>query len=602
MSGRLNVIATRYFWLIVVGLVLSAFAVRVYQLDMVNLRGDEAYSAVHWTATPFTERWEKLWREEPAPVGAFTMFWLWDALAGDSEFALRYLSLLGNVVGLAVVVALGKRLFNDWTLALMAGALWAIHPFLIWHAQDARVYGVMSALTPLTFYLLIRTLEQDNNARFRVWLPYIFVQTLALYIYYLEPFWMLAQGLYVLTLWRTDLLRRAMRAWVMIGVLIIPVLAQLYTLLFVSAYQGNAEASDFSLLLTWFTPTLFFGDNRIPVWAGAIVIVAIGTLFALIWRRNRRTGTLLALWVFVPVTLLYGASFFSSFFRPRYVMTIIPALVLTIPAGIALLPIKRRTLAIISAVVIVGGVSSVEVYDYFVNDPPKAPDWVSLMAYLNTQPTADDTIIFGQPDPGIEYYYQGTAEVVILPLDWYETDWQPNVDHLINSREALYVTADPRTGDTRAYLQANSQAIPGDAFNLAQFRAWTVDPDEIMTPMALNFADIATLQGYTLIESSTLILYWEALATTTGDYSILLHIESAPDAPPVAVLDHAIAGAVISTQSWTPQALYRDPVTLPDLPAGTYTVLLGIKDTTGTPLALNDAPDGRLPVLTFTVD
>ncbi len=592
----------RFFWLIIACLVLATFAIRIYQLDTVNLRGDEAYSAMHWTATPFTERWERLWRDEPAPVGAFTMFWLWDALAGNSEFALRYLSLLGNVVGLAVVMALGKRLLNDWSLALMAGLLWAVHPFLIWHAQDARVYGVMSALTPLAFYLLIRTLERDDNGQFRRWLPYIFVQTVALYIYYLEPFWMLAQGLYVLSLWRVDVLKRLLRAWVVIGVLILPVLAQLYTLLFVSEYQGNAESSDFSLLLTWFTPTLFFGENRIPAWVGGIVVLVIIGVLVLLWQRDRRSASLLALWIFIPIMGLYGASFFSSFFRPRYVMTIIPALVLLIPAVALLLPAKQRLLRVGVVVMLMVGISGAEVTNYFVNDPPKAPDWESLMSYLNTLPTADDTILFGQTDPAIEYYYRGEADIIILPLDWYTVDWQLTLDELLDTQEALYVTADPRTGDVRTYLNANSQFIPGDAFDLAQFRAWDVDPDEISTTTMLNFADIARLQGYTLLDTSTLILYWEALATTDSPYSILLHIESSPDVPPVAVLDHAIAGAVVSTQLWIPSAVYRDPIDLPELQAGIYTMLIGIKDANGAPLPLADAPDGRLPVFTFTVD
>jgi hypothetical protein len=86
-------------WLLLAALLLAAFVLRIHRLDAVPLRGDEAYSVVHWTATPFSERWGKLVRDEPAPVGAFTMYWIWNGLVGKSAFATRYLSLLGNVAG-----------------------------------------------------------------------------------------------------------------------------------------------------------------------------------------------------------------------------------------------------------------------------------------------------------------------------------------------------------------------------------------------------------------------------------------------------------------------------------------------------------------------
>lgn len=592
----------RIFWLIVVGLILLTFAVRVYQLDAVNLRGDEAYSVVHWTATPFSERWQTLWRDEPAPVGAFTMYWAWKGLAGTSEFAMRYLSLLGNVAGAAVMVALGRRLLREWRLALLAGLLWAIHPFLIWHAQDARVYGVLSALTPLSFYWLLHALDHPDNNKLRTWLPYILVQTLALYLYYLEPFWMVAQGLYVLIL-RRDALVPAIKAWVVVLVLSIPVLVQVYTLLFVSEYQGTAGDADFSLFFTWFAPTLLFGENRIPLWVGVVCVVAFAAALISLLRRHRHAVTLLFLWIFAPLGLLYAASLFSSFFRPRYVMTVIPAFILALVMLAAYLVPKRKMMGLALLILLVGGISSVQVFDYFYTDPPKAPDWAGLMDYLADHSTENDTILFGQPDPAIEYYYRSPADLYIIPLEW-ETDTnarESELDRLLAGEDAVVLVNSELTWETGQYLQAHAQLIPGDTYpNVVQYRAWNVKADEIEHSLALSFGDVAILRGYTLEGNTTLILYWEATAQTGGEYSVLVHIDSAPDAPPVAVLDHAIAGAVISTRTWSAGTVYRDPIALPiDLPAGELTFFVGLKDANGDPIPLDDAPDGRYPLTTI---
>src|SRR5688572_9174873 len=112
-------ISTKQYLFLIVVIALLAFALRVYRLDAVDLRGDEAYSVMHWTATPFSERWIKLWREEPAPAGAFVMYWAWNSAVGKSVFATRYLSLMGNVLGLAVTAALAQRLLRDRRLAVL---------------------------------------------------------------------------------------------------------------------------------------------------------------------------------------------------------------------------------------------------------------------------------------------------------------------------------------------------------------------------------------------------------------------------------------------------------------------------------------------------
>ncbi|MFW5748554.1 MAG: glycosyltransferase family 39 protein [Chloroflexota bacterium] len=585
---------------------LAAFALRLYELDTVPLRGDEAYSVVHWTAAPFSDDWWTLWRAEPAPVGAFILYWLWDGMAGDSPFAFRYLSMLGNVIGLAVLVALARRLTGSARLALVAGVLWAVHPYLVWYAQDARIYGVLSALSPLAFYWLVRAVDayrtgggQAQSRFWRVWAPYIIFQTLALYLYFLEPFWLAAQGVYVLALAllvhpaRAGLLRGAVQAWAAILILIVPVLLQLHAVIVGSGYQGNAESASLTLLFSEFVPTLLFGENTWPVWAGlltAVLIVAGLVAASRTTGDDRRPVWLVSAWVGVPLLLLVGASLVSDFLRPRYVQTVIPGLLLALvligawaarvlPQALRDQPVLRslmRALPLTAAAAFIM-ISLVEVNDYFTVDPPKAPDWPGLMTYLEARSTPQTAVITGQPDPAQEYYFDGPGTLVILPLDWYETDWQSELSAILRAHDTVFLLASDRTGPAAAYLQSEAQPIPGDTYpGVAQFRLWPVDPAEIAQPVDARFGDVAVLRGYTLLADTTLLLYWEALAVTAADHSVLLHLEPASGGP-VVVLDHAPAGGVISTRIWQPGTLYRDPVALPvDLAPGVYTLRVGL--------------------------
>lgn len=105
-------------------------------------------------------------------------------------------------------------------------------------------------------------------------------------------------------------------------------------------------------------------------------------------------------------------------------------------------------------------------------------------------------------------------------------------------------------------------------------------------PLAIDFGDVARLRGYTVLEGDSggtlLLLYWEALRQTEADYSILTHVvpaSSNPFAQPlIASLDHGLAGSIVSTTTWQPGELVRDPVVLPQY-SGAVRILVGLYPT-----------------------
>jgi hypothetical protein len=579
--------ASKWLYLITPILIGVAFFLRLWHLDQVPLRGDEAFTAIHWTNPPFSERWLFFLEYEPNPASMVT-YWAWSLGAGVSEFGLRYFSVLANTLGVAVIIALGRRLFARNDVALWAGGFWAIHPFLIWHAQDARQYGFYVTLAVLNMLLLHRALHHKKPR----WWAYILFQTFTLYLYYFELFVVIAQVLYVWMNHRKQF-GRFVRIWVGIGILLIPLAIQTYVVLFGREYAGTATTADFGALFTEFIPTLLWGT---PTGTVGVVLVSVGVL-GMAWFLKTAKWLLWG-WIVIPLAVLFIISNFTAVFLPRYVIAVTPALILTLTGALGMLYAKYPkpssvlgTLDRYMLPMIIFAICLIQVYAYFYVDPPKSFDWRGLMALVETRASADDLIINDTSDTALEYYNRGDMAIFFIPED--NPPINSYMPALLADHTDIFLLNGGRTGDAHAYLSENAQRLPIAWNGLDHFRGWEVNPSEITVPLDIRIGDVARLVGYSWLDDDTVLLYWEAMRQTDAPLNILTHITPALDAPPTVVLDHQVAESTIPTSTWTVGTVYRDPIVIPsDLPSGEYLMLIGMYETT--------PPYPRLPIFGAT--
>jgi hypothetical protein len=619
-----------FLWLGLVLFLLFTYALRIYRLDAVDLRGDEAFTVIHWTTTPFSEKWIDMLGDEAHPVGAFMIYWFWKLIAGDSVFAMRLLPLFSNLVGGATIIVIARRFFkDDWLLVAMAAFLWALNPFLIWHAQDARNYALVTAIAPLSIYWLLRAIQHPHTiSRWQPWWPYIVLQTLGIYLYFFEAFTLTVQIAFVLLLGNRQLIKQAFKAWVIIGILCIPVAIQVYWLVFISDYQGTATYAEFSALFEHFIPTLLLGNNTFSILPGLLFIIVLSGGLLLLIPQKRLWAILLLVWIILPLALIFTVSNWSSVFRPRYVIHVVPALILSILGlsyflGQRYLTSYAGTFVALGTTLVLGTISAIEVYDYYVNDSPKAPEWRELTEYIEAYATDDSLLISGSADPALEYYFDGN--IYFIPTD--RDNFADDFPSLLQDYDRFFILTGEQTGSIYQYLENHTQHIPGDRYpGVIQFRTRRPSWDEIAQPTNIRFGDVALLRGYTLSQgkddTQTLFLYWEALKQTPGtEHSVLVHITAEVGGVPVVEgYDHGIAGLdhsfatesaiyTVSTQNWVSGALYRDPIPLPtDLPPGDYIVHVGMYETATIqklPLTIPDDEkqyDGRYPLVRYRVN
>lgn len=129
------------------GIVVAAAALRFGTLDLQSFWVDEG-ATVHLLRTDFGGMLDGLTITEKTPPLYYLLAWLWTRPFGTGEVGLRSLSALIGVLTIPAVYALARQLASE-RAALIAAALAAVNPLLVWYSQEARAYALLVLLVTL---------------------------------------------------------------------------------------------------------------------------------------------------------------------------------------------------------------------------------------------------------------------------------------------------------------------------------------------------------------------------------------------------------------------------------------------------------------------
>ncbi len=606
---------------VVLVLTIAGFALRLYRIDAVPLRGDEAFSVTNWARQPLAQSLARTAAREPHPPLTYTLFRGWGLLVGTSEFSMRLLPTLFNVVGVPALYALGHHL-GGRRMGLLAALLWAIHPYEIWHAQDARNYAIWAGMSAVALWLGLRAL---GTRRPIDTLLYVLAATVAIQIYYLELFTLAALGLYVIiTQWRD---RRFLPRWLagqgfVVATALLSFLMLQGQLFASNAYGGTAgQGLNVPRLFTWFVPSLVFGERMLPIEFTEILwpIVLVVLLLSLIrlWRHDRNKALLLALIGFLPLTLIGIVSLKLDVFRPHYILSAAPAyvlmfsaLVLEVGRGNSTVTAVRRFLP----AVLVGGwlaIAGYSLYNYYlVPSYEKASNWPALNTYLRSRLEPNDLVIQTAVDAAFGFYYDAPNDDIALPADPQQSPQE--IMRILDDRSKRYRSIWlvgqtfpdwPNVGVVEAWIQSHMQLVRQtqvEGLRIEQYMPWEVRVGEAVTALQANFANMVELVGvevFTPPEPTgelTVWAYWHPLRTSDTPLKVFVHLMGATNpatgSPPWTQDDQFPQDGRLSTTDWLPRDVYRDVYTLPvsSVPAGDYRLVIGFYDPeTGERLSVN---------------
>lgn len=601
---------------VVISLILVGFALRVYRIEAVSFRGDEAFTVLNWVSRPLSETLaSEIPLKDPQPPLAFALFRVWSLLFGTSEFSMRILPALLNVLGIPTIYALGARL-NNRKAGLMAAFLWTIHPFLIWHAQDTKAYAIWAAVSGLALWLALRALDKQRRID---WLLYIFAAATAAYLYYLELFALAALNVYVFINYRHHKAR--LRQWVLSQMTIGLILAPWYLqgrLLFGSGYSGTTFPFEPQQILTWLIPALNFGRSTLSeefLQAVAPFLLAV-LLFAWIvqYRVNRHAATLLGLTGFLPIALLSLVSLRMNVFEPRYVLSVIPAHILLI-SFVVMNSVKAPPVRYVLSAVFLGGwllICGISLRNYYF-DPAfaKAPDWRALVAYLRTHATPDDLVIQAAADEAFTLYFDAFSDFERLPGNprQPESEMIQILEQARNHYRSVWLVAQtpddwPNANIGPEWLSGNMQRIRKSTIGglrVEQYMPWQVREAELSEMPLATFEDVAHLAGAQIgFESPDELLgwtYWQPIQTTSQPLKIFVHLIGPTNpitgTPLWSQDDHFPQQGQVQTITWSTGDTHRDifRLSLEGIPPGDYEVLVGFYNPETNQRVLADGQD-----------
>jgi mannosyltransferase len=379
------------------GIAILGLGLRFPFLGRNGLWLDEGVSA-SIADLPWHDFFKLLWRRE-ANMGLYYLLLRgWNSL-GDSEFAIRTLSVLFGVVSIIAVWALGRRLFGSQA-GVVAALLVAVNAFHVRYSQQARGYSLLMLLVTLSTYFFVCMLEDPSQRNRRL---YLATSALAFYTHFFAVLVIAAQFVSLLLF---DRERRRSAPWVTTGAWMAILFAPGIVFLLLKN-QGQ---------LDWIpavTPRSI--SDSLVLFAGQdgpwllIAFVGVGALALIPSMKRSSSGqtkkfaiALIALWVLLPIVLLLLASFVKPLFVARYLTLCLPGLVLLAAAGLQTLklPVRAGALALLVMLSLLG------IRSYYAGLPDEREEWRELTRFVVNKSIAGDGLIFdnGVARPVFEHY------------------------------------------------------------------------------------------------------------------------------------------------------------------------------------------------------
>ncbi len=151
----------------VVGLTVLAAALRFFRIGHQGFWVDEGTTA-HLLHFSLGRMLGLIPQTESSPPLYYCIAWVWARVFGFTEAPLRSLSALAGIATVPVAWAAARTLFSE-RAGLIAAALTACNPLLIWYSQEARAYAMLVLLTSVALLAFARAREHPTPRALGIW-------------------------------------------------------------------------------------------------------------------------------------------------------------------------------------------------------------------------------------------------------------------------------------------------------------------------------------------------------------------------------------------------------------------------------------------------
>ena len=399
----------RQAW-ILAAIVGAAAVVRFATLDHQSYDHDEAVTAWRVLDGGLGRMLRAVARSERSPPLYYLLAWPWSKLFGTGEVGLRSLSALIGVLTVPAAYLTAREL-SSARAGLVAAALVAFNPYLVWYSQEARSYALFVLFVAWGLYFFARCLDDPSRRNLGWWAV---ASALALGSHYFAAFpvavegaWLAARG------WPRRAPIVAFGSTIAVGLALIPLaIAQEGTgrrNLFRGASLARRGADTLFGYLASTEPGPFAGNATVRLFRDAAVVaglvlaaIALALLLRRATRRERQGALTIAgvgaAAIVVPFILaLVGVDFVHS---RNLIGSLVPLLV---AAGIGLGCHAAGRLGLVSAVAaaLVFVVVLAAVHE---SAQMQRPDWRGAAAAMGPPPGPRVLVVARNANEPTAYY------------------------------------------------------------------------------------------------------------------------------------------------------------------------------------------------------
>ncbi len=386
-----------------IAVVLIAAVVRLTGLNLDSLWFDEAFSVC--IARLGLSEIISLAATDVHPPLYYLLLHFWTRLFGETESAVRLLSVVFSVLTVLVIYHLALTLFDRRT-AIVTALLTALSPLQVFYAQETRMYAQLTFLSTISMYLFLRWLK-DGQRRSAV--LYVISTALLLYTHLYAVFVVMAQFLYFASLFflGREKFQKRWRGWVTISV-IIGLLFAPWTLI---AFQQAARASG----RFWIKePDWFAAIETLIEYSGSLwLTLLLLPLFVYGVKRccEQRVATetpslphlraFLLLWLILPIILPFVLSkLMTPFYLTKY--TLAASLPFYLFTAVGLVQVRNVARQVIVVLLISICIATVLKSDL---NTLKRERWRDAAYNVEREAQAGDLVLFNSAGSYLSYAY-----------------------------------------------------------------------------------------------------------------------------------------------------------------------------------------------------
>jgi mannosyltransferase len=426
-------------FLILLIILIIGLSLRLYNLNEESLWIDEAFSLQHAQNSQIREVVEGITLTEGAPPGHYLLLHYWIKLFGNSEFSIRFLSLIFGLLSVGLIYILGAKFYGP-KVGLLSALLLSSAMLQVLFSQEARLYSVYGFLALLITYFFVRIVVSEISHRRTkgLYIGYFLSMLFALYVNYLTIALMGIILIVATTYRKTFSFSKFVGINLLALIAALPLVGMLFKQ-FSLTHTGLAEGL-FGLGLPMFLAQLGIFFYALPIF----VVVAV-LFFLLIFKKNTTiiSAAKIPSYWFISGLFLFGLIYMylsthslsilgiqvtrnpitSSFFLIRHSYFLVPIVYIFVSYKILKLKPKKWTTICIAFILFVNAFS---LYHYY-EDSTKA-EWKEAVSFIHDNSNQDDsnlenpTILLDRGGYSstflLDYYFKGPHKTI--RLNWVE--------------------------------------------------------------------------------------------------------------------------------------------------------------------------------------